>query len=122
MLRKTFPAFDRACVRVPRQPTSDGHDLYPRAIREVLGPKVEHRCSAYLNRRIEQDHRGVKQRYYPMLGFGGFRSAQRFCRAFEEIRHYFRPRHKQKQVRSLAQCRRRFADRAQVLESMFLAA
>ena len=108
--------------KVSRQVTSDGHDSYPRAIREVLGPKVEHRCSAYLNRRIEQDHRGVKQRYYPMLGFGGFRSAQRFCRAFEEVRQYFRPRHKQKQVSSLAQCRRRFADRAQVLESMFLAA
>jgi putative transposase len=108
--------------KVPRQVTSDGHDSYPRAIREVLGPKVEHRCSAYLNRRIEQDHRAVKQRYYPMLGFGGFRSAQRFCRAFEEVRQYFRPRHKQKQVSSLAQCRRRFADRAQVLESMFLAA
>ena len=108
--------------KVPRQVTSDGHDSYPRAIREVLGPKVEHRCSAYLNRRIEQDHRGVKQRYYPMLGFGGFRSAQRFCRAFEEVRQYFRPRHKKKQVSSLAQCRRRFADRAQVLESMFLAA
>ena len=35
--------------KVPRQVTSDGHDSYPRAIREVLGPKVEHRCSAYLN-------------------------------------------------------------------------
>ena len=54
--------------RVPGQVTSDGHDSYPRAIQEVLGHNVEHRCSAYLNRRIEQDHRGVKQRYYPMLG------------------------------------------------------
>lgn len=35
---------------------------------EVLGRKVEHRCNAFLNQRIEQDHRGVKQRYYPMLG------------------------------------------------------
>jgi putative transposase len=108
--------------KVPRQVTSDGHDSFPRAIREVLGPKVEHRCSAYLNRRIEQDHRGVKQPYYRMPGFGGFRSAQRFCRAFEEVRRYFRPRHKQTQVSSLPQCRRRFADRAQVLESMILAA
>ena len=37
----------------PKQVTTDGHDSYPRAIREVLGRKVEHRCSAYLNRRIE---------------------------------------------------------------------
>jgi putative transposase len=69
----------------PQQVTSDGHDAYPRAIRETLGPTVEHRCSAYLNRRIEQDHRGIKQRYYPMLGFGAFPSAERFCRAFEEV-------------------------------------
>ena len=111
-----------AMGKLPRQVTSDGHDSYPRAIREVLGPKVEHRCSAYLNRRIEQDHRGVKQRYYPMLGFGAFHSAQRFCRAFEEIRQYFRPRRKQKQIISLAQRRSQFVGRAQVLESMFLAA
>src|SRR4051812_5767684 len=48
--------------------------------------------SAYANRRIERDHRGIKQRYYPMLGFGALPSAQRFCRAFEEVRQYFRPR------------------------------
>ena len=75
----------------PTQVTTDGHDSYPRAIRETLGPKVKHRCSAYANRRIERDHRGIKQRYYPMLGFGALPSAQRFCRAFEEVRQYFRP-------------------------------
>ena len=93
-------SFFRGAVSIigkpPRQVTSDGHDSYPRAIREVLGRRVEHRCNAYLNRRIEQDHRGVKQRYYPMLGFGAFHSAQRFCRAFEEVRQYFRPRRKTK--------------------------
>ena len=103
----------------PKQVTTDGHDSYPRAIREVLGANVEHRCSAYLNRRIEQDHRGVKQRYYPMLGFGAFSSAQRFCRAFEEIRQYFRPRRKRKQFVSLAQRRRQFTARAAALASMF---
>ena len=108
--------------KLPRQVTSDGHDSYPRAIREVLGCQVEHRCSAYLNRRIEQDHRGVKQRYHPMLGFGAFPSAKRFCRAFEEVRQYFRPRRQRKQVISLAQRRRRFVARARVLKSMFLAA
>ncbi|HTF62642.1 MAG TPA: DDE-type integrase/transposase/recombinase [Edaphobacter sp.] len=63
--------------QAPQQITTDGHFSYPRAIREVLGPKIHHRCSAYLNRRIEQDHRGVKQRYYPMLGFGSLHSAAR---------------------------------------------
>src|SRR4051795_10037881 len=106
----------------PKQVTTDGHDSYPRAIREVLGPDVQHRCSAYLNRRIERNHRAVKQRYYPMLGFGQFRSAQRFCRAFEEVRQYFRPRRKQKQFISLAQGRRQFLFRALALESLFRAA
>lgn len=44
------------------QVTTDVHDSYPREIRETLGRKVKHRCSAYLNRRIERDHRGIKQR------------------------------------------------------------
>src|SRR5215831_12377185 len=108
--------------KLPRQVTSDGHDSYPRAIREILGGQVEHRCSAYLNRGIEQDHRGVKQRYYPMLGFGAFPSAQRFCRAFEEVRQYFRPRRKQNQVISLSNARRQFLLRALELEALFVAA
>src|SRR3954467_2431067 len=108
--------------KVPRQVTSDGHDSYPRAIREVLGPRVQHRCSAYLNRRIERNHSGVKQRYYPMLGFGEFRSAQRFCRAFEEVRQYFRPRRKQNKAISLSNARRQFLLRALELETLFVAA
>ena len=113
----------RSMVNVPpTQITTDGHDSYPRAIREVLGPKVEHRCNAYLNRRLERDHRGVKQRYYPMLGFGALPSAQRFCRAFEEVRQYFRARRKQNEVISLADARRQFLFRAIKLESLFLGA
>jgi len=42
--------------------TTDGQDACPRAIREALGPEVHHRTSRYKNNRIEQDHRGVKQR------------------------------------------------------------
>jgi transposase-like protein len=40
---------------------------------------------------IEQDHRGIKQRYYPTLGFNNFDAAQRFCRVVDEVRHFFRP-------------------------------
>jgi len=61
--------------KAPAQVTTDGHDAYPRAIRESLGPGVYQRTSRYKNNRIEQDHRGVKQRYYPMRGFGSFVSA-----------------------------------------------
>jgi transposase-like protein len=78
--------------QVPDRVTTDGHDSYPRAIRETLGEDVTHRCNPYLNNRIEQDHRGVKQRYYPMRGFGNFDAASRFCRAFDEQRQYFRMR------------------------------
>ncbi len=74
----------------PEQVTTDGHTAYPRAIRETLGDGVVHRTSRYKNNRIEQDHCGVKQRYYPMRGFGSFASAARFCPAFEEQRQYFR--------------------------------
>jgi transposase-like protein len=34
------------------------------------------RTNKYLNNLIEQDHRRVKQRYYPMLGFKTFGNAQ----------------------------------------------
>ncbi len=67
----------------PERVTTDGHDSYPRAIRETLGSEVIHRCNRSLNNRIEQDHRGIKQRYSPMRGFGNFTSAARFCRAFD---------------------------------------
>lgn len=70
--------------QAPERVTTDGHTSYPRAIREMMGEAVEHRCNQYLNNRLEQDHRGIKQRYYPRGGFGTFASAARFCRAFCE--------------------------------------
>lgn len=97
--------------RAPEQVTSDGHDAYPRAIRETLGDGVEHRTSRYKNNRIEQDHRGIKQRYYPMRGFGSFASAARFCTGYEEQRQYFRPRTRQYERGTLAEQRRQFQER-----------
>ena len=76
----------------PLRVTTDAHPAYRRAIRWILGRKVRHRCNRYLNNRIEQDHRAIKQRYYPMRGFGSFASAARFCSAFDELRQYFRVR------------------------------
>jgi putative transposase len=87
---------------------------------QVLGSDVEHRDNAYLNRRIEQDHRGIKQRYYPMLGFGALRSAQRFCSAYDELRQYLRPRRRRKQFVSLARRRQQFVARLQALQASFL--
>jgi len=97
--------------RAPTHVTTDGHDAYPRAIREALGAAVGHRTSRYKNNRIEQDHRGVKHRYYPMRGFGSFASAARCCTGFAEQRQYFRPRTRQYERVTLAEQRLRFQER-----------
>ncbi len=72
----------------PDRVTSDGHDPYPRAIRTALGKTVTHRTNAYLNNRLEQDHRGIKGRIRCMRGFGSFVSAGRFCRGHNELRDF----------------------------------
>jgi putative transposase len=104
----------------PEQVTTDGHRSYPRARRETMGIDVLHRTNVYLHTRIEQDHRGIKQRYYPMRGFGTFASAARFCRAFDEVRQYFRPRHKEKEYMPLAQQRQLFLERLAVLQELMV--
>jgi putative transposase len=43
-----------------------------------------------INNRIEQDHRGIKGRYQPMLGFESGFSAARFCRSHDELRNFLR--------------------------------
>lgn len=43
--------------------------------KETLPQSTQVRTSKYLNNLIEQDHRRVKQRIYPMLGFKNFRNA-----------------------------------------------
>jgi transposase-like protein len=103
--------------------TTDGHDSYPRAIRETLGENVTHRCSPYLNNRLEQDHRGIKQRYYPMRGFGNIAAADRFCRAFDEQRQYFRMRTTMRQrLPPLSDQRREFCARWTTLREELMAA
>ena len=67
----------------PLRMTTDKHPAYTKAIRWIVGRKVLHRHNQYSNNRMEQNHRGIKQRYYPMLGFKQFESASRFCTAFD---------------------------------------
>ena len=74
----------------PLRMTTDKHPAYTKAIRWIIGPKVLHRQNQHLNNRMEQSHRPIKQRYYPMLGFRNFESASRFCSAFDELRNYLR--------------------------------
>src|ERR1700710_149221 len=64
----------------PRTITLDGYAASHRAVREMkadgqLLAETKVRSSKYLNNLIEQDHRGVKLRIAPMLGFKWFRTA-----------------------------------------------
>ena len=92
--------------RKPLRITTDAHPAYRNAIRWIVGRNVQHRCNRYLNNRIEQDHRAIKQRYYPMRGFGSFVSAAQFCAAFDALRQYFRVRSRPGLPISLATQRR----------------
>ena len=57
--------------------TLDGYAASHRAVRELsaqstLWKRTRLRSSKYLNNMVEQDHRGVKSRINPMLGFKVF--------------------------------------------------
>jgi transposase-like protein len=106
----------------PESVTTDGHRSYPRAIRETMGSEITHRTNKYLNNRLEQDHRGIKQRYYPMRGFGTVEAAARFCRAFDELRNYLRPRRTMGEVVSLQEQRQAFLQRLATRQTIIQAA
>ncbi len=66
--------------RPPQTITLDGYAASHRAVREmkedgVLPRRTRLRSSKYLNNLIEQDHRGIKSRTRPMLGFKSFSAA-----------------------------------------------
>jgi len=66
--------------RTPRVITLDAYAASHRAVRELkaegkMPKRVRVRSSKYLNNGIEQDHRRVKQRLRPMLGFKRFQTA-----------------------------------------------
>jgi transposase-like protein len=104
----------------PERATTDGHDSYPRAIREELGEAVVHRTNRYLNNWIEQDHRAIKQRYRPMRGFGAFESAARFCRAFDELRNFYQPHRPRGATLSLSELRNNHVQRTATLEQLLV--
>ena len=124
---KRFFAQARDVVgRALEKVTTDGHDAYPCAIRKMLGRKVEHRTNRlalikFPHYRVEQDHRGVTQRYYPMRGFGSFESARRFCSAFDEQRDYFRYRDRHNQNVSMSEQRQMFRQRFGALQYLLIA-
>ncbi len=103
----------------PQQVVTDGLSSYPRAVREGLGSGVEHQVRGCLRNPVEQSHRGIRQRYYSMLGFGATESAKRFCQAFDEMKQFLRPRAKMTELVSLSKQREQFVKRVNELQELF---
>ena len=88
-------AFFRKAIKgqgsAPRSITLDGYAASHRAVHEMkadgeLPADAKVRSSKYLNNLIEQDHRGVKLRIGPMLGFKQFRTAAIVIAGIELLR------------------------------------
>ena len=88
-------AFFRKAIKsqgsAPRTTTLDGYAASHRAVREMkadgqLPADTKVRSSKYLNNLIEQDHRGVKLRIGPMLGFKWFTTAAVLIAGIELLR------------------------------------
>src|SRR6202521_494825 len=77
---KSFLRSAMTNTRVPTKITLDSYAASHRAVREMkeegeLPCRVKIRSNQYLNNLVEQDHRRVKQRIRPMLGFKGLENA-----------------------------------------------
>lgn len=121
---ETTEAFFKQTVETvghkPTQVTTDKEVSYPKAINKVLGRKVEHRTIKYLNNKMEQNHRGIKGRYKPMLGFKSVESAASFVQAYEEQRELFRFRRYHKHNVSLPLRRVHIIGKFEELKEMFI--
>lgn len=81
--------FDTTCV-LPNQITLDGEQALHNGVNETFHGAVDIRSSKFMNNRIEQDHRGIKDWYRNMRGFKEIFSALTLCTVFEEIRQHFK--------------------------------
>ena len=99
--------------RWPRKVTLDRNGASHRALRQLRAedPRWQYvvvRSRRYLNNMVEQDHRAVKRRGAPMLGFKSFRTAA-ITVAGVELAHRIRKRQlafgrgRQRQASSLKQ-------------------
>jgi transposase-like protein len=71
---------------MPTRVTSDKAKWYPPALRALV-PAAKHRCSKYLNNRLERDHQFLKGRVRPMRRFKATATASTFCRGHALIRN-----------------------------------
>jgi len=70
--------------------TVDKNAAYPSAFETLqqegqLPPSCTLRQCKYLNNVVEQDHRFIKRRVNPGLGFGSFRAARRTLQGYEAM-------------------------------------
>jgi IS6 family transposase len=83
-------ALARGNTRHPRTLVTDRLKSYPGAIREMKRDRemwrfTRHRRGRWLDNRVEQDHRRIKRRTGPMLGFQGFWTARRTLAGVEAM-------------------------------------
>ncbi len=83
-------ALGRENTRNPRVVVTDRLKSYPGALRELkqkgeLWRFTRHRRGRWLNNRVEQDHRRIKRRVRPMLGFKRFTTARRTLAGVEAV-------------------------------------
>jgi transposase, IS6 family len=83
-------ALGRANTRHPREVITDRLTSYPGALRAMkrageLWRFTRHRRGRWLNNRVEQDHRRIKRRTRPMLGFKRFVTARRTLAGVEAM-------------------------------------
>jgi transposase, IS6 family len=83
-------ALGRDNTRHPREVVTDRLTSYPGALRAMkrageLWRFTRHRRGRWLNNRVEQDHRRIKRRTRPMLGFKRFVTARRTLAGVEAM-------------------------------------
>lgn len=77
-------------TEMPRVIDVDKNPVYPSALKDlkaddVLPQETGLRQVKYLNNLIEQDHRFIKRRTNPKLGFGSFNTARRTIQGYEAM-------------------------------------
>src|SRR5262245_29969909 len=88
--RKMLKAPKHQSPRAPRVINVDQSNAYPPAVEDlkkegVLPVTSQLRQCKYLNNIIEQDHRFIKRRVNPGLGFSGFNTARRTIKGYEAM-------------------------------------
>ena len=104
----------------PERVITDGHDAYPRAIRETLGGDVLHRCSHSQQSRGTGSSRHAHNATTPCAGLEVSPRQHASARTFDEVRQFFRFRTTIGQSVSLAQRRDLFRERLNAFTALIV--